>query len=62
MEKSKNLISLSDFIAKEVGPKGTPKRAKYDAGYEAFKLGVLLQQRPLGPNNCVLISGKDTVK
>jgi DNA-binding XRE family transcriptional regulator len=42
--KKKNLTSLSEFIDREVGVKGTKKREKFDAGYEAFKLGVLIQQ------------------
>lgn len=44
MKKSKNLTSLSSFIEKEIGPIGTKKRDKFEADYEAFKLGVLLQQ------------------
>ncbi len=40
----KNLTSLSEFIDKEVGIKGTKKRDKFDREYEAFKLGVLIQQ------------------
>ena len=44
MQKNKSLVSLTEFINKEVGTKGTKKRAKFDAGFEAFKLGVLLQQ------------------
>ncbi len=40
----KNLTSLSEFIDKEVGKKGTKKRDKFDKEYEAFKLGVLIQQ------------------
>jgi HTH-type transcriptional regulator/antitoxin HipB len=42
--KKKNLTSLNDFLEKEVGPKGSKKREKFDIGYEAFKLGVLIQQ------------------
>ncbi len=41
--KKKNLTSLSEFIGKEVGPKGTKKRDEFEKGYEAFKLGVLIQ-------------------
>ena len=44
MKKSKNLTSLDHFISKEVGPIGSKKRDKFEAQYEAFKLGVLLQQ------------------
>ena len=42
--KSKNLTSLSDFVDKEYGVKGTKKREKFESEYEAFKLGVLIQQ------------------
>ncbi|MDQ6762880.1 MAG: helix-turn-helix transcriptional regulator [Bacteroidota bacterium] len=42
--KKKNLTSLRDFIDKEVGAKGTKKRDEFEKGYEAFKLGVLIQQ------------------
>ena len=42
--KRKNLTSLSDFIDEKVGPKGTKIRDKYDNEFEAFKLGVLIQQ------------------
>ena len=44
MKKSKNLTSLDQFTNKEVGPIGSKKRNKFEAQYEAFKLGVLLQQ------------------
>lgn len=42
--KKKNLTSLKEFIDQEVGVKGTTKRDDFEAGYEAFKLGVLIQQ------------------
>ena len=42
--KKKNLTSLSQFIDKEIGVKGSKKREKFDNEYEAFKLGVLIQQ------------------
>lgn len=38
--KKKNLTSLSEFIDKEVGKKGTKKRDKFESDYESFKLGV----------------------
>ena len=44
MKKSKNLTSFSDFVDKEYGVKGTKKREKFEAEYEAFRLGVLIQQ------------------
>jgi DNA-binding XRE family transcriptional regulator len=44
MKKSKILTSLTDFVDKEYGVKGTKKRDKFESEYEAFKLGVLIQQ------------------
>lgn len=44
MKKNKNLTSLDQFIDKEIGEKGTRKRTKFDTGYEAFKLGILIQE------------------
>lgn len=44
MKKSKNLTSLDSFIEKKVGPIGSKKRDKFESEYEAFKLGVMLQQ------------------
>lgn len=42
--KKKSLKSLDEFIDEEVGKKGTKKRDEFEAEYEAFKLGVLIQQ------------------
>ena len=42
--KKKSLTSLSEFIDTKVGKKGTKKRDKFEAEYDAFKLGVLIQQ------------------
>ena len=42
--KKKSLTPLNEFIDKKVGKKGTRKRDKFEAGYEAFKLGVLIQE------------------
>ena len=44
MKANKNLTSLSQFVDKEYGVQGTEKRDKLEAEYEAFKLGVLIQQ------------------
>jgi len=44
MKKNKNLVSLDQFIDKEIGPRGSRKRKKFDAGYEAFRLGALIQE------------------
>jgi len=42
--KKRSVTSLRDFIDKEVGKRGTKKRDKFESEYEAFKLGVLIQQ------------------
>ena len=44
MKANKNLTSLSDFIDQEHGPTGTKQREAFEAGYEVFKLGAMLQQ------------------
>jgi HTH-type transcriptional regulator / antitoxin HipB len=44
MKKNDNLITLDDFIDKEYGHKGTPKREKFEQGFEAFKLGALIHE------------------
>jgi HTH-type transcriptional regulator / antitoxin HipB len=40
----KNLTPLDEIIDKKIGPKGSVKRRKFDEEYEAFKLGILIQQ------------------
>lgn len=42
--KKKSLKSLDAFIDEHVGGKGTRKREQFEADYEGFKLGVLIQQ------------------
>jgi DNA-binding XRE family transcriptional regulator len=42
--KKSNIKTLDQFIDEEIGKKGTKKREKFEAGYEVFKLGVLIQQ------------------
>ncbi len=43
--KSKNkLTSFADHLDIEYGTKGTAKREEYEQGFEAFKLGVMLQE------------------
>jgi len=41
--KSNNLTSFKDHLDKEHGKVGTKSRTEYEEGFEAFKLGVLLQ-------------------
>ncbi len=39
-----NLTSFSDHLNQQYGKLGTPAREKYEEGFEAFKLGVILQE------------------
>lgn len=41
---NKNLTSFADHLDKQYGKKGTAKRDTYEQGFEAFKLGVLIQE------------------
>ncbi len=41
---NKNLKSLDQFVNEKFGEKGTNKRERFEADYDAFKLGVLIQQ------------------
>ena len=43
-ERNKNLTSFSSHLDEEYGKKGTEAREKYEQGFEAFKLGVLIQE------------------
>ena len=45
--KNKNLTSLEDFKVKNYGKRGTKKREELEAGYENFKIGVLLLEARL---------------
>ena len=40
----KNLKSLDQFVDEKIGKKGTEKRERFETEYDAFKLGVLIQQ------------------
>ena len=42
--KKNKIVRFEDHLDKEYGRRGTPKREKYEQGYEAFKLGVILQE------------------
>ena len=42
--KKNNLVDFEKFIDKEYGNRGTKRREKFEEGYEAFKLGVMLQE------------------
>jgi HTH-type transcriptional regulator/antitoxin HipB len=47
MSKKKNIKTLDEFVEEQYGKRGTPKREKLEKGFEAFKLGVLIQQARL---------------
>jgi DNA-binding XRE family transcriptional regulator len=41
--KNKNLMTLEEFKEKNFGKRGTKERDELEAGYEAFKIGALIQ-------------------
>jgi HTH-type transcriptional regulator / antitoxin HipB len=41
---SNNLTSWDDHLDKKYGNPGTPTREKYELEFEAFKIGVLIQE------------------
>jgi HTH-type transcriptional regulator / antitoxin HipB len=44
MNKNKNLTSFANHLDDQYGKRGTEAREKYEEEYEAFKLGVMLQE------------------
>ncbi|WP_433833984.1 helix-turn-helix domain-containing protein [Flavobacterium anhuiense] len=42
--KSKNLMSLDQFIDQQYGEVGSAKRDEFELGYENFKIGSMLQE------------------
>ena len=40
----KNLTTFDEHLDRQYGVKGTASREVYEQGYEAFKLGVLIQE------------------
>ncbi len=42
--RENRLVDLEEFIDKEYGKRGTKRRDKFEESYEAFKLGVMLQE------------------
>ena len=42
--KNKNLTSFADHLDQQYGKRGTKKREAYEQEFEAFKLGVLIQE------------------
>ena len=47
MKQKSNVKFLDHFIDEQYGEKGAKKRDKFEKGFEAFKLGVMLQQARL---------------
>lgn len=43
-EIKNNLVSWDDHLDKKYGKAGTPTRDKYEEEFEAFKIGVLIQE------------------
>ena len=41
---NRNLTSFASHLDKQYGKRGTDKRNKYEAEFETFKLGVMLQE------------------
>jgi HTH-type transcriptional regulator / antitoxin HipB len=39
-----NLTSFDDHLDQQYGKRGTPEREKFEEGFEAFKLGVMIQE------------------
>ncbi|MDR6786122.1 hypothetical protein ABIE26_004841 [Pedobacter africanus] len=46
-----NIISLEQFKDKHYGKAGTEKRMVLEAGYENFKIGALIREGRLIPEN-----------
>ncbi len=42
--KKLHLTSLDEHIEKQYGKRGTKKREEFERGYEAFRLGFLIEQ------------------
>jgi len=42
--KENNLTSFEDHLDKQYGKKGTEKRDQFEHKFEAFKIGVLIQE------------------
>jgi HTH-type transcriptional regulator / antitoxin HipB len=44
MKKNKNIITFEELLERKYGKRGTPLREEYEQRYEAFKLGVLIEE------------------
>jgi DNA-binding XRE family transcriptional regulator len=43
-QKNSNLTSFADHLNEQYGNRGTETRENYEQGFEAFKLGVMIQE------------------
>ena len=43
-KKKNNIVNWDDHLDRKYGKKGTPSREKYGEEFEAFKIGVLIQE------------------
>ena len=43
-KKNKNLTSFNDHLDQQYGKKGSPARDKFEQEFEAFKIGILIQE------------------
>ncbi len=41
---SNSLTSFEDHLDQQYGKRGAPEREKFEEGFEAFKLGVMIQE------------------
>ncbi len=46
-KKNKNIKTLTELIDQKYGKRGNKKREQWEQGFEAFKLGVLLEEARL---------------
>ncbi|MCD6661678.1 MAG: helix-turn-helix domain-containing protein [Lentimicrobium sp.] len=46
-KKNKNITTFDEILDKKYGKKGSVKREKWEQEFEAFKLGVLLEEARL---------------
>lgn len=44
MKKKTKIVDFDDHILQEYSEKGTKKRDSFEEGFEAFKLGIMLQE------------------
>ncbi|MFW5759666.1 MAG: helix-turn-helix domain-containing protein [Cyclobacteriaceae bacterium] len=43
-KSNNNLTSFEDHLDQQYGKRGTPEREDFEEGFEAFKLGVMIQE------------------